>query len=738
MANSAVRKIVTGFLGKIVNELLVVTHVIVREFIGDRDNGTKSRLGKYQYVGIKAWRSNLESGKTNLSKFIGFKRVFSAGGTGRYVQTYSDSDLPVFLGDKEHSKLYKRGKLRVLYALSGEAEFWYLDEAGLLREGENFSDFVASKRGEYILHGVASSVKLNELEKQVIQLLDDAEYTASRARNRLTNEDCTISKVEEDGLHVTGLRKSSTGVCKVNSRVNHISLGEDDIGTSRVRVLDLSGCTELNSVEVSLKGVDSFSYIAPPTCRDVRLDTRGCKVFSFVGNKLAFNILSISNSKVTGFTEVAVKDAQLVDVTGLSAVSIAAGGVVTVSSCDLESLRVTGVKRLCILGCQRLKELDIEIDTLRLDDLSELVCNCRGLEKVVITANRVSYNIDSNAEGNPIVTATFGSVSLKRLEINVKRKSSIDVLPVPSDFVIGYDSKTEVVCNSEKFRAYFKPVKFSEGIQNLLCASFFARLFYVKDKVTVKFGTVSGDDSMAGSPLFKDGVFKIPSEVESLSGRMYGKLKIRALHISSKLDVGNNVFKHTDISEIVGSEYLTSIGSLAFAGTKLKRLSLGKEAKLGEFSFGGCESLTSVIGLLDIKGMKRTAFALCNNLDSDTLGVLYKKKRYISAEELLSDYSEREYVKYVSREIDSVITKDDCKYTQRLIALRIDEAAIQRFMKEHGVSREEKVGLKELLSIISNIYYTYEGKGISPVASYYVDLGTTERLIYSLKRVLEL
>ena len=167
-------------------------------------------------------------------------------------------------------------------------------------------------------------------------------------------------------------------------------------------------------------------------------------------------------------------------------------------------------------------------------------------------------------------------------------------------------------------------------------------------------------------------------------------------------------------------------------------MALGKEAKLGEFAFGGCESLTSVSGLWDIKSAKRTAFALCNSLDSDTLGVLYKKQWYMPTDELLSEYPERAYEKYVHREIDGVVTKDDCKYTQHLIALRIDDAAIKRFMKEQGVSREEKAGLKELLSIISNIYYTYEGKGISPVASYYVDLGTTERLIYRLRRVLEL
>lgn len=167
-------------------------------------------------------------------------------------------------------------------------------------------------------------------------------------------------------------------------------------------------------------------------------------------------------------------------------------------------------------------------------------------------------------------------------------------------------------------------------------------------------------------------------------------------------------------------------------------MALGKEAKLSEFSFGGCESLTSVGGLWDIKSAKRTAFALCTNLDSDTLMTLYKKQWYISTEELLSEYPERAYEKYVHREIDGVVTKDDCKYTQRLIVLRIDEADIKRFMRERGVSKEEKAGLSKLSNIIDSIYYTYGVKHSSASATYYVDLGTTERLIYRLRRVLEL
>lgn len=411
---------------------------------------------------------------------------------------------------------------------------------------------------------------------------------------------------------------------------------------------------------------------------------------------------------------------------------------VEISNCDLERLKLARAIDVAIHNCSRLKELYIDKDTIFIDALSRLVSNCRALEKVVVNARRVSYSVESNREGDPIVTATFGSMSLKRIEINVEDKLSVGILPVPNDFAIGYEDRVRVACNNDKLRAYFKPVKFSDEIKELLCASVFAPLFYVNERVTVQFNSLSIKGALVGNLLFNGGELRIPKEVEALQGSLGSDFPIKSLHLSGKVSVGDSVFKNTGLSEIVGSEYLTSVGALAFAGTKLERLALGEEAKLGEFAFGGCENLTSVSGLWDIKSAKRTAFALCNSLDSDTLGVLYKKQWYMPTDELLSEYPERAYEKYVHREIDGVITKDDCKYTRRLIALRIDDAAIKRFMKEQGVSRGEKEGLRELLSIISNIYYTYEGKGISPVASYYVDLGTTERLIYRLRRVLEL
>lgn len=737
-------KIVTGVLCKRkADGSPVVTHVIVREL--QWESSKKARLGVYRYIGIKAWKNS-----ASKSGFIGFKWVYKAGTKeSEYIQQYSDSDLPVFIGDKEKNKLYKKGKLRVIYTDKTGVEargvgVLYLDEEGLLREHSDFSSFVERHRGEYVLlQGVSGSAKLSSLEEQVVTLLEDDEYKLNRARNRMTGEDCTISELAEDGVHVTGLRRCETGICKVNPRASEIDL--EILSGSGVRVLDLSECKELKKCKVSVKGVESFVYVAPPVgFKNTRLEVSNCNELTLMGDRLEFNSLSVCQSKLQGLKEVVINDSLVFNgCTGLSEISLESPSVkgnvaFTIATCDLERLRVTGATVVVISNCSRLRELYTDIDVLFLDELSRLVCNCRALEKVVINARRVSYNVDSNREGEPIVTATFGSMSLKRIELSVADKVSVGILPVPNDFAIGYEDGVSVVCNNDKLRAYFKPVKFSEDIKNLLCASVFAQLFYVKNRVTVRLSSLLFNSTWAGNPLFSGGELRIPKEVEALSGGLTSDFPIKRLRLSSKVSVGDFVFKGTGLSEVAGSEYLTSVGALSFAGTKLERIALGKEAKLGEFSFGGCESLTSVSGLWDIKSAKRTAFALCNNLDSDTLVTLYKKQWYISTEELLSEYPERAYERYVHREIDSVITKDDCKYTQRLIALRIEEADIKRFMKERGVSRAEKEGLFNLYSLISNVYYTYEGKWTSPVASYYVDLGTTERLIYSLRRVLEL
>ena len=743
MAGGTKDRIVTGLLCKRkVDGSPVVTHVIVREF--QWKSREKARLGVYQYIGIKAWKNS-----ASKSRFIGFKWVYKAGTTeSEYIQQYSDSDLPVFIGDKEKNKLYKKGKLRVIYADKTGVEargvgVLYLDEAGVLREYSGFSAFVERYRGEYVLlQGVSGSAKLSSLEEQAVTLLEDNEYKLNRARNRMTGEDCTISEVAEDGVHVTGLNRCETGICKVNPRASEIDL-EISSG-SGVRVLDLSECKELKKCRLSVKGVASFVYVAPPVnAKNVRLTVTDCSDLMLMGDKPEFFSLSVSHSKIQGFKKVTVDYSLVLNgCTGIPELFVDCYfrrvQNVEISNCDLERLKVAVAVNVAIRNCSLLKELSIDMDTLFIDKLSRIVSNCRALEKVVVNARRVSYSVDSNRDGNPIVTATFGSMSLKRIEINVEDKLSVGILPVPNDFAIGYEAGVRVACNNDKLRAYFKPVKFSDEIKDLLCASVFAPLFYVKDRVTVQFNSLLFRGAMVGNPLFRGSVLRIPKEVEDIQGSLGSDFPIKSLHLSGKVSVGDFVFKNTGLLEIVGSEYLTSVGALAFAGTKLERISLGKEAKLGELAFGGCESLTSVSGLWDIKSAKRTAFALCNSLDSDTLGALYKKQWYMSTEELLSEYPERAYEKYVHREIDSAITKDDCKYTRRLIELRIDEAAIKRFMKEQGVSREEKAGLKELISIISNIYYTYEGKGLSLGACYFVDLGTTERLIYRLRRVLEL
>lgn len=481
MAGNTKDRIVTGLLcRRKADGSPVVTHVIVREF--QWNAGKKARLGDYRYVGIKTWKNS-----TSKAKFIGFKWVYKIGEESEYIQQYSDSDLPVFIGDKEKNTLYKKGKLRVIYAdKTGVAArgvgVLYLDEAGVLREYSGFSAFVERHRVEYVLlQGVSGSAKLSSLEEQAVTLLEDNEYKLNRARNRMTGEDCTISEVAEDGVHVTGLNKCETGICKVNPRASEIDL-EISSG-SGVRVLDLSGCTELKKCRLSVKGVESFVYVAPPVgAKNVILDITDCSDLTLMGDAPEFFSLSVNHSKLQGLKKIIVNyRLELNGCTGIPELFVSSYSrrfeKLEISNCDLERLKVAVAVNVAIRNCSLLKELSIDMDTLFIDRLSRLVSNCRALEKVVVNARRVSYSVDSNRDGNPIVTATFGSMSLKRIEINVEDKLSVGILPVPNDFAIGYEDRVRVACNNDKIRAYFKPVKFSDEIKDLLCASVFAPLF---------------------------------------------------------------------------------------------------------------------------------------------------------------------------------------------------------------------------------------------------------------------
>lgn len=182
----------------------------------------------------------------------------------------------------------------------------YLDEAGVLREYSGFSAFVERHRGEYVLlQGVSGSAKLSSLEEQAVTLLEDNEYKLNRARNRMTGEDCTISEVAEDGVHVTGLNRCETGICKVNPRASEIDL-EISSG-SGVRVLDLSECKELKKCKVSVKGVESFVYVAPPVgAKNVILDITDCSDLTLMGDAPEFFSLSVKQSKIQGLKKVVV------------------------------------------------------------------------------------------------------------------------------------------------------------------------------------------------------------------------------------------------------------------------------------------------------------------------------------------------------------------------------------------------------------------------------------------------
>lgn len=249
MAGNTKDRIVTGLLcRRKADGSPVVTHVIVREF--QWNAGKKARLGDYRYVGIKAWKNS-----TSKAKFI---------------------------GDKEKNTLYKKGKLRVIYAdKTGVAArgvgVLYLDEAGVLREYSEFSSFVERHRGEYaLLQGVSGSAKLSSLEEQAVTLLEDNEYKLNRARNRMTGEDCTISEVAEDGVHVTGLIVGSENLTKIgeaafanNSSLKSLVIGEK----ARLSELSFDECSGLTSI-IGVERAKAISMSAFAGCYNINKGVR--------------------------------------------------------------------------------------------------------------------------------------------------------------------------------------------------------------------------------------------------------------------------------------------------------------------------------------------------------------------------------------------------------------------------------------------------------------------------------
>lgn len=142
----------------------------------------------------------------------------------------------------------------------------YADSAGELKLsfGVPANQFLIEHRGKYVLNQVRefSGENLSMLEEEAIKIEGDKEYQLSTARNRMTAADSTVTDVRAEGLTVTKVLRSASGVCRVNPNVNVFRPSERINGTL-LKVLDLSACKELRMADVFLENADSIAVLFP-------------------------------------------------------------------------------------------------------------------------------------------------------------------------------------------------------------------------------------------------------------------------------------------------------------------------------------------------------------------------------------------------------------------------------------------------------------------------------------------
>ena len=241
------------------------------------------------------------------------------------------------------------------------------------------------------------------------------------------------------------------------------------------------------------------------------------------------------------------------------------------------------------------------------------------------------------------------------------------------DLVIGYPRGVKIIC-SDSLKNFFVPVNYSEYVRELLKFNGFIELLYLRDKHNICLNmeqvNISSSASdrlktslelafhslLLESKLFTKDCLIVPPEVEVLSskdkGAVFEKLNWNPSRIKllSELSINKGVFRGIkSLKEIVGSEYLVSVGEEAFAGTGLSKVRLGEKLReIKARAFCLCDKLTDVYipnDCLTVKGsaIKESAFGACAGLSRDTierleaLGInVYRGSSYIIWESMRS------------------------------------------------------------------------------------------------------
>lgn len=578
--------------------------------------------------------------------------------------------LPKFILDKDGNlRLFERGKYRIMevqtYSRDGSIKVTYQDDSG------NFKQESISKEawGSWLLaRDYVPTFESNREQSKFIESIPidvlmhgNDRFNLESSRMKLTNGDCARIKVDtsdslEPKLAVFGFNKSDNGVCKVNSQVEIVNVSVASALSNGVAVLDLSSCEKLS--KVSLSGVisEKFSVIFPSRhakSLEISLDLSGSELnlvnFAEFAKGSEFKQLCLECVQLTGDFPKKIKSRGLVRLTNILGLpsSLSVEGCAADSwFCDLfdvTKISVTCPYTIPFFGSlNSLTELSIEAtDTFSPYWFSSKFRKLRNL-KVVKIKCRDFLGVSHYGNSYEVLSANFSSAKLERLEVYADRESA-------RDLVIGYPSGVKIRC-SVSLKDVFVPVNYSEYVRELLKFNGFIELSYLRDKhnICLSMGQIkvpfrSSDrlktclelafhSLLLESKLFTEDCLTVPPEVEVFSSSdkrvVFEELNWNPsrIKILSGLSINKGVFRgRKSLKEIVGSEYLVSVGEEAFAGTGLSKVMFGdKLREIKDRAFCLCDKLVDVSIPTDCpavkeSGIEDSAFGACAGLSRDTI-----------------------------------------------------------------------------------------------------------------------
>ena len=578
--------------------------------------------------------------------------------------------LPKFILEKDGSlRLLERGKYRIMevqpYSRDGSIKVTYQDDSG------NFKRVPISKEawGSWLLaRDYVPTFESNREQSKFIESIPievlmhgNDRFNLESSRMKLTNGDCAKIKVDtSDGLEpklaVFGFNKSDNGVCKVNSQVEIVNVSVASALSNGVAVLDLSSCEKLSKVRLSGVISEKFSVIFPSRhakSLEISLDLSGSELnlvnFAEFTKGSEFGLLCLEYIQLTGDFPKKIKCSsrvRLTNILGLPSSLSVEGCAADSWFCDLfdvTKISVTCPYTIPFFGSlNSLTELSIEAtDTFSPYWFSSKFSKLRNL-KVVKIKCRDFLGVSHCGNSYEVLSANFSSAKLERLEVYADRESA-------RDLVIGYPSGVKIRC-SVSLKNVFVPVNYSEYVRELLKFNGFIELSYLRDEhnICLSMGQIkvpfrSSDrlktclelafhSLLLESKLFTKDCLTVPPEVEVFSSSdkrvVFEELnwKPSRIKILSELSINKGAFRGIkSLKEIVGSEYLVSVGEEAFAGTGLSKVMFGdKLREIKDRAFCLCNKLTDVSIPSDCpavknRGIEESAFGACAGLSKDTL-----------------------------------------------------------------------------------------------------------------------